>query len=351
MKTQRTIASTCSVLYIIMTVVLGSDRPMEMIFQRSAQPHKSAIASLAFSPDSTLLAAGCGIDASIGGWGDLSLFDVKSMKLIKTYKGYETPVLAVAFAPDGKTIAAGGYPIMIWDVPSGTRRLKVKPPGTVMNIVYRPDLDIMVTTSRGERAAVVWNTKDGARLAGLDSDPNAKEGMMSALDVSKDGKILVTGGYNRNVTLWDSSTWKMMKPLRESQTVENVSIVRFGGSDSVVFTKGSSKGLLWNLKDGTLKCELQQNHSPLNDAAFSPDGRLLATATSVLPRMTPENESPGIQLWDAETGKRIHQIRGHYSAVAFSPDGQILAVGSSKGIISIYRLRRSGETPSEKADQ
>lgn len=229
--------------------------------------------------------------------------------------------------------------------------MKLKPPGTVMSLVYRPDLQFMVTTSRGERAAVVWNTKDGSRLASLDNNPNAKDGMIKSLDISKDGRTLLTGGRNRGAALWDSSTWKSPKPISERHTVEDAEIVRFGISDSVVFTKGSSKGLLWNLNDGTLKCDLKQDHSPIDAAAFSPDGRLLATATSVLPRINPDDKSPGIQLWDAATGKLIHQIRGHYEAVAFSPDGQFLAVGSSKGVISTYKLQRPGDTPAKKGGQ
>lgn len=96
--------SLCLVLNFVATLAIGNAQPIELVLQDSAQPHQSAIASLAFSPDSTLLAAGCGIDASIGGWGDLNLFEVKSMTLIKTCKGYGTPVLAVAFAPDGKSV-------------------------------------------------------------------------------------------------------------------------------------------------------------------------------------------------------------------------------------------------------
>ena len=55
--------------------------------------------------------------------------------------------------------------------------------------------------------------------------------------------------------------------------------------------------------------------------AFSPDGRLLATAS----------EDKTARLWDPATGKNLRTLTGHTNAVmgvAFSPDGRLLATAS-----------------------
>jgi len=68
---------------------------------------------------------------------------------------------------------------------------------------------------------------------------------------------------------------------------------------------------------------------PLRVVAFSPDGRLLASA----------GLDYGIKLWDISTGKELRTIYGHKSAVwalAFSPDGRILASGGEDHTIQLW---------------
>src|SRR5262249_50864407 len=60
------------------------------------------------------------------------------------------------------------------------------------------------------------------------------------------------------------------------------------------------------------------------DIAYSPDGRLLATAT--------QKDPPNVHLWSLPDGahvKDLDGISGGAYAVAFSPDGRTLAVGGS----------------------
>jgi WD40 repeat protein len=68
---------------------------------------------------------------------------------------------------------------------------------------------------------------------------------------------------------------------------------------------------------------------PLRAVAFSPDGRLLASA----------GLDYGIKLWDIKTGKELRTIYGHKSAVwalAFSPDGRVLASGGADRTIQLW---------------
>src|SRR5262249_46421363 len=88
---------------------------------------------------------------------------------------------------------------------------------------------------------------------------------------------------------------------------------------------------LWRLCHGS-RLTLSAHPEGVYAVAFSPDGKLLATAGD---RTEPDATRPHggrvvgeVRLWDVATGKERAILRGHratVTAVAFSPDGKLLA--------------------------
>ncbi|MBI1925354.1 WD40 repeat domain-containing protein [Candidatus Poribacteria bacterium] len=79
-------------------------------FDRAGSP---AVASVAFSPDGKLLAAGTALNV-------IKLWQVESQKEIATLVGHNDWVMAIAFSPDGRILASSGddWTMILWDVES-----------------------------------------------------------------------------------------------------------------------------------------------------------------------------------------------------------------------------------------
>ncbi len=112
-------------------------------------PHERVLAQ-AFSPDGTLLAV-AGEQKGYRDPADIVLLDVASGKSHATLSGHAPfAVLSLAFSPDGKTLASGGYDftVRLWDPVTGQELDTLTGhEGSVFDLAFSPDGSVLASGS------------------------------------------------------------------------------------------------------------------------------------------------------------------------------------------------------------
>src|SRR5437899_2822545 len=89
---------------------------------------------------------------------------------------------------------------------------------------------------------------------------------------------------------------------------------------------------LWDAATGKERFQKYEGHlSGISDVAFSPDGKLIASA------------GDQVRLWETRTGKPVRRLAVSARAVAFTPDGRALATGGRDRIVHLWEVKTGKE--------
>ena len=271
--------------------------------------------ALAFSPDGGTLAIG-------GDNGDLRLWNVRTHKLITRLTGHQYQLFAVAFSPDGKLLASAGYDgrILFWRTADNTRIGEADTSAsTTTSLSFSPNGKWLAASSDDE--VQVWNV---ARQRLVRDIPVGADRITKTV-FERDGSLAIAGTSSVRVFSPDLSS--QQKIGKTGAAVNSMAVSPDGKILACADATGRVR--LWKTDPPGPLTPLAGSGGVVNAVTFSKDGTLVATT-----------DNAAVNVWDTRGWQRIARLSpdiGLLDAVRFDPSGTMLAVGSDHDV-RILRL-------------
>ena len=263
----------------------------------------------AFSPNGQYLA----VSSSTGIW----LYDTVNYREVALLPS-QYSITNIAFSPDGSAIVGTSWGGLIqnqvWNIVTKERIATFSPDGGIGGAVaFSPNGKTIASTAR--RTIILWDIVTEQELVRMES-----EYTVDTLSVSHDGALIAGAGADGLVKVWEVNTGQLINTFRHNDRVKSIA---FSPTENILASGSQDTTVkLWDTVIGT-EIYTIQNPDIIGAVAFSPDGKTLAwqgAGTHTLPDT--------INLWDMATQSLIAvyeiptSVSNFINCLALSPDGK-----------------------------
>jgi WD40 repeat protein/class 3 adenylate cyclase/predicted Ser/Thr protein kinase len=256
-------------------------------------------------------------------------------------QGFDSPVNATAFSPDGRLLATTTHDgTTLWD--TGTWRPVGQPlrssQGGWEGVDFSPN-GRMLAIAGGKGRVELWEVATRKEVREL-TDPAAKPGvpMLSAVRFSPDGSVIAAGPQETNhVTLWAAASGRVIgRPLTvKPQGTGGAQSISFSPDSKRIAVPGASGTVgIWEVATGSrVGKPLSIGSEDVEETIFAKDGHTLIAS----------DDSGSVSMIDLATGRQIRPPLSVGSKPAasldLSPDGRLLAVASYEGPVYVWDVQ------------
>ncbi len=289
------------------------------------------VTAIAYSPDGKLLA--------VGGYREVLLHRADGSKIEARLLGRAEKIHSVAFTSDGsKLIAVGGSPvrfgeIQVWDV--AKRKLE-------RSILATNDTFFGGSLSPDGSKVVVGCTDNSVRMYDLATGEELfkaghHEDWVLGTSFGIDGKRIVTVGRDRAAKLADADTGAFRENVNLLRDSLNAVVrhprrdyVLIGGEDRVPYLYMMDRPRALKIADdSTLVKQYEEQKARIHALEFSPDGGWIAVG----------GMSDEVPIYDVETGERratCSDLPPGTFVIRSAPDGKTVAVAGFDGNVRLF---------------
>jgi WD40 repeat protein len=175
----------------------GQDRLLGIPVRRTSD--------LRFSPGGRILAVSSHVSSAI------ILWDLEVGRLWMTLQDDPSSVVAMAFAPDGRSLATSSRTaVLLWDLATGRPRHRLAGPGIcIHSLAYSPDGRLLAAVNPRAESVRIWDVRTG----GLARMIPGRFLPINSLAFSPDGRLLATADGDGFASLWSVATGRELRRL------------------------------------------------------------------------------------------------------------------------------------------
>ncbi len=267
----------------------------------------------------------------------LTLTDIKSGELLQRFKGHTDWVASAAFSPKGTYLAAGarGGAIIIWNVQSGERMHTIQlGRDTATSLAFNPD-ETAIAAGTEQGYLYLWKIETWKQktFAGQHS------GRISSIAFVPDGNHLVSGSFDTTVAMW--ALWGMKRQHTFTGHYGWVTSVAVSPDERMIISGGCGplavdefctlpgQVILWDIRKVTEMQQIdayKQHTGGVFAVAFSPDSK----------RAVSSGTDRTVILWDVSKPEQLTNTQlqsGRVSSLALNPDTHEVLVGSGNNLV------------------
>lgn len=293
------------------------------LVSRIEQPddQQAWITAIAFSPDGHTIATGHDD-------GKLRFRDVTSQAFLGEIqahpdKPYKKAVSAIAFAPNGQLVATAGedMAVRVWDATAHTLVAELKShTDRVPALVWSPDSKLLISAG-WDTSARVWRPPHADPLMLLNSHAD----QVLTVAYSPDGKYLACADSDNEIYLWSDPEAATRGPVLRGHNDE-IRCLAFSPDGTKLASAGMDRVVhVWDVRDGKLL------------AGPNPKGRHAIAVIPGTPLRLASSGAPKVRVWDADSGDEVAPTNLCPAfSVAASPDGRWLAIGGTDHFTQLW---------------